>query len=43
MTPETQSLFAANPQILRRERADKRFRLYGLLAIFTGLLLLAVL
>jgi phosphate transport system permease protein len=43
MTPRSQSLFAANPQIQSRKRADARFRLYGLAAILAGLVLLAVL
>lgn len=43
MTSRASSLFAANPQMLRRKRADARFRLYGLAAILTGLVLLAVL
>jgi phosphate transport system permease protein len=43
MTSRASSLFAANPQMRRRRRADARFRLYGLAAILTGLVLLAVL
>jgi len=43
MTSRTTSLFAANPQMQRRKRADRRFRIYGLAAILTGILLLAVL
>lgn len=43
MTDQSASLFAAKPQILARRRADARFRLYGLAAVLTGLVLLAVL
>lgn len=40
-TPKTRSLRATSARMKKRQRAEKRFRLYGLLAIAVGLFFLA--